>query len=60
MADTIKESSQEAVAALHKMGLTVAMMTGDNTATAEAIAKEVGIDRVFAVLCVDVSKTRRL
>jgi Cu+-exporting ATPase len=48
VADTIKESSKEAVAAMHEMGLTVAMMTGDNTATAEAIAREVGIDRVFA------------
>ena len=48
VADTIKEGSREAVAALHKQGLTVVMMTGDNKATAEAIASEVGIDRVFA------------
>jgi P-type Cu+ transporter len=48
VADTIKEGSREAVAAMHKMGLTVAMLTGDNRATAEAIAAEVGIDRVFA------------
>ena len=39
---------KEAVAAMHDMGLTVVMMTGDNQATAEAIASEVGIGRVFA------------
>jgi len=48
VADTIKEGSQEAVAAMHRLGLTVVMMTGDNQATAVAIAREVGIDRVFA------------
>jgi Cu+-exporting ATPase len=48
VADTIKEGSKEAVSALQKMGLTVVMMTGDNQATAEAIAAEAGIERVFA------------
>ncbi len=48
VADTMKDGSREAVAALKEMGLLVVMMTGDNQATAEAIAAEVGIDRVFA------------
>ncbi len=48
VADTIKEGSSEAVRRLHQLGLTVVMMTGDNPATAHAIAREVGIDRVFA------------
>lgn len=48
VADTIKDSSREAVAALHKLGLTVVMMTGDNEATAQTIARAAGIDRVFA------------
>ena len=48
MADTIKDGSAEAVAALRGMGLTVVMLTGDNEATAAAIGREAGIDRVLA------------
>ena len=48
VADTIKDESREAVDRLHGMGLHVAMLTGDNHRTAEAIARELGIDRVLA------------
>ncbi len=48
VADTIKEGSVDAVRQLHAQGLQVVMMTGDNQTTAEAIAREAGIDRVFA------------
>jgi Cu+-exporting ATPase len=48
VADSIKEGSAEAIAELHRLGLEVVMLTGDNQKTAEAIGKAAGVDRVIA------------
>jgi Cu+-exporting ATPase len=48
IADTLKAGSAQAVAELHRLGIVVTMLTGDNQRTAESIARSVGIDRVLA------------
>ena len=48
LADTLKPGAREAVGTLHRLGIEVAMLTGDNRRTAEAIAREADIDRVIA------------
>jgi phosphoglycolate phosphatase-like HAD superfamily hydrolase len=53
VSDPLKDSSREALQALQSLGFEAAMLTGDNRATAEAIAREVGIDRVLAEVLPD-------
>jgi Cu+-exporting ATPase len=48
ISDTVKDGSIEAIHQLHQMGLIVAMLTGDNRQTAEAVARQVGVDHVYA------------
>ena len=62
VADTVKEDSAAAIAQLKAMGLQTVMITGDNLRTAQAIAAEVGIDRVVADVLPDgkVNEVRRL
>jgi len=48
VADTLRQHSRDVVAALHRMNLQVVMLTGDNRRTAQAIAQQVGVDRVLA------------
>ncbi|MGQ0561094.1 MAG: heavy metal translocating P-type ATPase [Gemmatimonadota bacterium] len=62
IADPIRDSSRAAVQRLRAMGLDVVMLTGDNRATAEAIAREAGIDQVIAEVLPDqkVAEIRKL
>jgi Cu+-exporting ATPase len=53
VADPIKKTTKQAIKALHAQGLTVVMLTGDNRTTAQAIAEQLGIDRVEAEVLPD-------
>ena len=53
LGDEIRESSKKAINALHKMGIECIILTGDNQQTADYVAKELGIDQVFAEVLPD-------
>jgi Cu2+-exporting ATPase len=53
LGDEIRESSKNAIGALHNMGIECIMLTGDNQQTADYVAKELGIDQVFAEVLPD-------
>ncbi|WP_142454232.1 heavy metal translocating P-type ATPase [Gracilimonas mengyeensis] len=53
LGDEIRESSKNAINALHEMGIECIMLTGDNQQTADYVAKELGIDQVFAEVLPD-------
>ena len=50
VADTIRDSAREAVRALHRLGIQTVMLTGDNRRTAEAVARQLGMDQVIAAV----------
>ena len=58
VADTVKDSSRLAIAELHKMGVKATILTGDNPHTAEAIAKQVGIDNAHGNLLPEDKKNK--
>lgn len=62
VSDPVKESSREAIAELKRLGLDVVMLTGDNQKTAQAVARQVGIDRVVSDVLPDgkVAEVKRL
>ncbi|HEU0076250.1 MAG TPA: heavy metal translocating P-type ATPase, partial [Longimicrobiaceae bacterium] len=62
VADPVRDTSREAIARLHRMGLEVVMLTGDNQRTAEAVARQAGVDRVVAGVLPEgkVAEVRRL